>query len=191
MIMKRLKYPLAVLICLLALSTAAYADLLNNHSIALDYVYGTDYQHTSVYVPNSFTVNVPGQIPDMLLTDPINASVNFYDASIVINIINGFFSNLGFNGPHIYDAANSIDSFTSVSLNTAATTSQGFNSGRIFFDADNIWINFSGLADEQHLDGIVSLDLTASSVVPEPCTFLLFSGGLVGLVVFKKRVRKV
>lgn len=92
-----------------------------------------------------------------------------------------------FNGFRIFDVNGTIPAFSSVAIN-GATNMVGFDSSRITFDADNIWVNWQNL--DFDLSTVVSLDVNGGgSEVLEPSTMLLMGLGLTGLVVSRRRFK--
>jgi hypothetical protein len=126
-------------------------------------------------------VEVPNIVDARGTLDISNENLYFDFAS------GGSFNPAAFNGFRITDIFGLIPSFTMVSIN-AATNMAGFDASRITFDADNIWVNWTGLSFTA--DTVVSLDLQGGSqTVPDPGSSLLLLGlGLVGLKAWKKRL---
>lgn len=83
-----------------------------------------------------------------------------------------------FNGNVFQDFTNTIDPFTSVTINLA-TTMAGFDASRISFNDDQIFVNFESLTSVT--GQFVSLDINSSAPVPEPSTLALMAFGLAGL----------
>ena len=92
-----------------------------------------------------------------------------------------------FNGFKITDTFASIPGFTAVLINPA-TNLAGFNASMITFDGDNIQVNWQGLSFTTAT--IVSLDVVAGPVVPEPGSLSLLAAGLIGLAVARSRMRE-
>jgi hypothetical protein len=89
------------------------------------------------------------------------------------------FSTAPFNGPRFFDVFGTIAPIVGVTINQSGLA--GFDTSRIFFDADTIRLNFESL-QLQAGHTVVSLDVQFQQdnghSVPEPTTILLLSGGL-------------
>jgi hypothetical protein len=98
----------------------------------------------------------------------------------------GHFSAVSFSGFLITDVNNTIDSFTSVTIN-ALTNMVGFDASRISFDENHIWVNWQGLGINRST--VVSLDINGRGRhdVPEPESLALLCIGLTGLAVLRRR----
>lgn len=93
------------------------------------------------------------------------------------------FNPADFSGILIWDFYNVLPAFSSVTINPVSTLTD-FDSSRISFDADRIYINFQGLVGPP--GEILSLDVAA---VPEPASMAIWGVGLVGLTI-GARLRK-
>jgi hypothetical protein len=96
-----------------------------------------------------------------------------------------FFFSADFNGFRLSDANGTIDAFTSVTINPQ-TNMAGFDSSRISFNADQIFVNWQGLSFDT--DTVVSLDVNgAPAQVPEPATLALAALALFGVGLARRK----
>lgn len=95
-----------------------------------------------------------------------------------------------FNGVRLYDPNGLLSDIVSVTVNSA-TNMVGFDASRVSFDADNLWVDWNGLGFDEST--IVSLDVNAVAVAPEPASLLLIATGLgaVGAVSRRRKGRSV
>jgi len=165
-------------------SVAANATLLDSKTINYEYLFPSTDMANNWYGAGSYEVGagVEAAVGDTFSTD-------FSDTNILMD-----FSSSGqwcgcdfetFNGVHFYDALDTIDDFTSVSLN-ALTNMVGLTQANISFDANNIWIDWQDLYFDANT--LVSIDLQNATVdVPEPSSLLMMMSGLFALVFFRRR----
>jgi hypothetical protein len=101
------------------------------------------------------------------------------------DFVGGFYNPAQFNGLHIWDANNVVAPFTSVSL--LHNDYLGFNMSRVSFDADNIFIDFTGL-NFTVSPSVLSLQVNGGGA-PEPAAWaLMISGfGLTGATLRRRR----
>lgn len=90
-----------------------------------------------------------------------------------------------FSGFVIYDAFNTIEDFTSVTINPASNMA-GLDDSRISFDANHIWVNWQGLPFDLNRT-VVSLDLNRGHAVPEPASLALVGLGLAAIAASLRR----
>lgn len=169
----------------LSLFGSAHATLLSGKTVGFAYYkpdLGTSYAYSGAgnYVVGS-GVEV-ANVVDYLATMDVS------DSNLLIAILppprfaaaTGNFLSAAFNGFVIYDALGTIDDFTSVTIN-AITNMAGFDSSRITFDANHIWVNWGGLSYTRG-STIVSLDINGTQQVPEPGTLALAGLALLAMV---------
>lgn len=115
------------------------------------------------------------------------ARIDLSDTNILVDFISGgTFVSSSFNGAHFADAFGTIAAFTSVTV-SAATNLGGFNASRISFDANNIFLNFTGLTFSAN--SIVSVNVAGapSTKVPEPGTLTLLGLGALAAGALRRR----
>ncbi len=115
-------------------------------------------------------------------------SIDLTDTSILFNFPGtccGGFSGGTFNGIHFFDLNGTIGDFTSVTIATSNVA--GFNSSRISFDANNIYVNYQSL--NPNPTDFVLLNVATASAVPEPASWLLIPTGILGVITARRRAR--
>lgn len=166
-------------------SGVAHAGLLEGKTVNYEYLFPTVGTSNSWYGAGSYVVGdgVESASADLFTTDfsDTNILIDFYSAGQWCGC--DFET---FNGIHFYDALDTIDDFTSVSLN-ALTNMVGLTQANITFDANNIWIDWQDLYFNS--DTLVSIDLQAGAVdVPEPSSLMMLMLGVFALVFVRRRI---
>lgn len=170
-----------------AFSTMNHAAVLDGQTLGYAYNYPT--------VGNAYPLNGPPPYPSTVVVGPgievpniadNIASLDISDTNLLLNFgSNGSFGgNVPFNGFVLTDINGIVPDFSSVTIN-AETTLAGFDSSRIFVDANTIRVNFVGL--NFSANDIVSLEVAA---VPEPATVGLLSLGILGLTASRRKSLK-
>lgn len=175
-----------ILMAVLALAVVAvipaHATLLDGQTVHLTYEFPNQ---GTIYNGNAYDLLVgPGfEINNFPSPDHV-VNVDFSDTNILTTFnFSSTFTPTAFNGFHVFDGLGLIPAFTSVTINPA-TTLAGLDGSRISFDADNIWVNWQGLAF--NTETVVSIDLTGAAV-PEPTTLVLLGSGIIGVVSRRRR----
>lgn len=154
-----------VLLLLANLATVADAQILRGKDFAVTWEYpevGTVEVDYGTYTVGDSEVLIQGQ---MLLPDGYSY-LHIYDIHITDSEIrfefynNVFFQSANFAGFHFKDVASSIPDFTNVSIG-AGTDQDWFDTSRFWFDSNNIYVNFAGLATDTANHNLVSLDISA------------------------------
>jgi hypothetical protein len=183
--MKLIPYLKAALIGAALFATTAHASLLEGKSVRYDYLFPDINTANGWYGAGTYTVGAGVEVNDTF-------SVDFSDKNVTISYNNGVqWCGCGqsFNGVEFSDSDNSIDSFTSVSLN-AATTMAGLTADRVHFDADHIWIDWQNLAVPAGAVVSIDLDSANSTNVPEPTPLALLGLGLAAMTARRKASRR-
>lgn len=116
-------------------------------------------------------------------------SFDFADTTITITHTLTAHSSASFNGYTFFDVFSTIDAIIGVSILSDTT---GFFSGdpsRVFFDADNVYVNFESLSfSGQPNPPVIVLGVQfANQNVPEPVSIALFGLGLAGLGIARRK----
>ena len=116
-------------------------------------------------------------------------SFDFADATITITHLPSSHSPATFNGYKFFDSLGAISTITAV---TILSDSTGFFSGtpsRVFFDANDIFVNFQSLSFVGQINPriVLSVQFQGDARVPEPVMIGLFGIGLVGLGLARRK----
>jgi hypothetical protein len=162
-------------------SSAFAGQLFDGQTVQLTY----EYPALGVAFDTTTLVVGPGAEIGGFPAGDARTAFDFSDTNIYVTYLSdGTWSIAAFNGWHVFDVNGTIPAITSVTVN-GATNMAGFDASRITFDANNIWVNWNNLPFDTNT--VVSLDVNGGSSVPEPATFVLLGGALVGLGLLKRR----
>ena len=175
---------LMLFVAVAALSAVpAHATVLDGQTVRLTYEFpslGTVWNGNT----HDLLVGPSVEIFGFPFGDP-RTDVDFSDTNIYVTYTSSEdWTATSFNGFRVFDLFGTIPGFLSVTINPA-TNLAGFDASRITFDADNILVNWQGLAF--NTETVVSLDVSA---VPEPSTLALIGLGIPGLVRAARRRRQ-
>ncbi len=137
--------------------------------------------------PVTAVVGAGVEFSDGQFTPFFGPTFDFADDTITITHAQTGHSAGTFNGYQFTDILSSISGISGVSVGSDST---GFFSGdlsRIFFDADNIWINFESLNFGGQNNPTIVLNVQFAGDVPEPGIIALLGLGMAGLAASRRR----
>jgi hypothetical protein len=161
----------------------AQADLFNGQTVQMTHEFPTLGTITDT---RTFVVG-PGVEAFLFPASTQITNIDFSDTNIFADFrAAGTTFAATFNGIHVFDLLGTIPDFVSVTIDSA-TNVVGFDSSRITFDADNIWINAQNLPFTA--DSVISVNVAA---IPEPEIYamLCVGLGLLGWVGRRKNLRE-
>ncbi|MEJ5125825.1 fibronectin type III domain-containing protein [Comamonas sp. MYb21] len=147
-------------IALIALSSIANAQF-TGHTIQARHLFPTQ----SSYYQNPQTAVVGEGVEFTSFGDAsTNADLSTFSITLGFNQ-DSIWNQAEFNGPEFYDINGTIPKIYGVTLNQASSM-PGFDSSRISFDEDHIWVNWQGLHFNPSMK--VILDVRFDPLKPEP-----------------------
>ena len=145
-------------------------------------------QDTTFWESTALTVSDAVELPDIAGQGVLDLNISDSSPELAFDFINestNTFTATAFNGFFISDVSNSIADF--IGVNIDGTNLAGFDADRIFFNADTIYLNFTGIEFSSNAYIDFDIEFASTTSVPEPGTMLLFGLGLVGLVSVKSK----
>lgn len=172
---------LASFLLISAFASSAQATLLDGKTIGYNYYY-----NNLLYQSGSAVVGPQLEAPSIMSVLSLNAS----DTELLISFLRtAQFQSINtssLNGLDVFDVQNAISSFTAISVETNIAN---FDTSRISFNADHVWINLQGFAST--VGTSITIRLTsASTEVPEPTSLALIGLGLIGLAGLRRAKRR-
>lgn len=134
----------------------------------------TDYGAQTVGAGAEFNVNFPGG-------GNIDIANSFFDIFWYGCGSGCSYTGSGFNGIRLNDDGLTLGAFTSVLLDNSTLT-QNLNQSMISFNADEIFINWSGMGINENAFARIYVNTAPPDVVPEPATVTLMATGLIGVL---------
>lgn len=190
--MKRLKLNLdkvmrgLAALAIVASAGAAQAALLDGKTVSFTYLFPTISTVYGSPADGNYVVGAGVEIPNGFCCG-FEGTLNLSDTNILADFIaSTFYTGTSFNGFRISDVNSTIGDFTGVTIN-GLTNMVGFDASRVTFDANNIWVNWQGLAFNP--DTFVSLDINGGNQVSEPAGIALLALGLLAASAAGRRSR--
>jgi len=182
--MKKLNFAKTlILACVILVFSAAPAFAVFMDGKVLNYAWFFPDKNTPYAYMTPVNITA-GSGVDTIIIDSYNYVGLLYVSDNQINLTftaDSYFYGAEFSGIRLNDINNTISAFGSVTINPL-TNLVGFDSSRISFNQDNIWIDLQGLSF--HRDDRVSLQVAP---VPIPAAVWLFGAGLVGLIGLRRK----
>jgi hypothetical protein len=130
------------------------------------------------------------EVSNFVAVPPFGFDIDVSDQQILIHLNTGgsMFTPLPFNGFAFTDYTGTITDFTSVAIHPGGNC-LGINLMNILFDANHIYINFSGRTFLGNQDLVLDVN-----TVPEPASLMMLGIGLIcmlGYAQHRKRAQKM
>jgi hypothetical protein len=171
---------LASFLLISAFASSSQATLLDGKTIGYNY-----YHNTLLWQSGSAVVGPQLEVPSIISLISLNASDTQLQLDLLHTTQFQTIDTSGFNGLEVFDALDAISAFTAISVETNISN---FDTDRISFDANHVWINLVGFASTA--GDFITINLrSTSSEVPEPASLTLAGLALVGLAMARRSKR--